>query len=166
MLPPEPAARARLHFNHNPSHPQPQPPVQLPSTAELAQQHFNYLQDPVEVAGAPGVEANVPVPTEAPITDPAPQASDDLPSCACKRRGKWEYGRYIATPRGRTLRWFMARAFTEAELESAHFRALREAVEPTAAMAPDTEEHQLEAAQTEQNTTLNRSLQRLQRQLA
>ena len=53
--------------------------------------------------------------------------SDNVPTSARFARGRWEYGRYIATPRGRTLRWFQAAAFTRSELDNAHFRQLREA---------------------------------------
>ena len=52
--------------------------------------------------------------------------SDDMPSIARFARGRWEYGRLIATPRGRKLRWFQPTAFTAEELESANFRQLRE----------------------------------------
>lgn len=51
--------------------------------------------------------------------------SDDLPSSARFARGRWEYGRLVATPRGRTLRWFQPSAFTQDELDSAHFHKLR-----------------------------------------
>ena len=48
-----------------------------------------------------------------------------LPSSARFARGRWEYGRLVATPRGRTLRWFQPSAFTQDELDSAHFHKLR-----------------------------------------
>ena len=53
--------------------------------------------------------------------------SEAMPHVARFVRGRWEYGRLIATPRGKSLRWFQPSAFTLAELESAHFRQLREA---------------------------------------
>ena len=51
--------------------------------------------------------------------------SDDMPSSARFARGRWEYGRLIATPRGRTLRWFQPSAFTQDELDSTHLQKLR-----------------------------------------
>ena len=161
---PEPAARTRPHFNHNPSHPQPPPQVPLPSTTELAQQHFNYLQDTAATGGTLVPPTSEPQANDSSHEETTPQESDELPTLACQRRGKWEYGRYVATTRGRTLRWFMARAFTEAELDSPHFQALREAVEP--APATDTRAPASESTQTTQNQDNDRRLQRLQRQLA
>ena len=51
--------------------------------------------------------------------------SDNVPSTARFVRGRWEYGRVIATPRGRSLRWFQSSAFTAGELDNAHFSQLR-----------------------------------------
>ena len=62
-----------------------------------------------------------------PRASPSQYESDDVPSIARFARGRWEYARYVATPRGRSLRWFQPSAFTESELDSAHFHQLREA---------------------------------------
>ena len=51
--------------------------------------------------------------------------SDDTPTTARFVRGQWSYGRYVATPRGRQLRWFAPSAFTTDEIESDVFEALR-----------------------------------------
>ena len=53
--------------------------------------------------------------------------SDDLPSEARFERGKWLYGRYRATPRGKRLTWYVQSTFTETELQSPHFVQLRTA---------------------------------------
>ena len=65
-----------------------------------------------------------PAPTPPP---PNQYESDDVPSTARFARGRWEYGRYVATPRGRSLRWFQPSAFTTDQLDNAHFRQLRTA---------------------------------------
>ena len=79
-------------------------------------------------------------PPEAPPLVPPPRQqndyeSDDVPSIARFARGRWEYGRLIATPRGRVLRWFQPSAFTSGELESSHFQQLRDVAQ--AAMPQD-----------------------------
>jgi hypothetical protein len=83
---------------------------------------------------APASRRPPPATEEAPSSDalppPAPRASseynsDDLPTQARFARGAWLYGRFIATPRGKALRWFAESAFTSTELSSAHFQALR-----------------------------------------
>ena len=64
----------------------------------------------------------------APVTvarSPDNYESDNVPSTARFVRGRWEYGRVIATPRGRSLRWFQSSAFTAGELDNAHFSQLR-----------------------------------------
>jgi hypothetical protein len=53
--------------------------------------------------------------------------SDDVPSIARFARGRWEYGRYVATPRGRTMRWFQPSTYTKETLDSTHFTQLRNA---------------------------------------
>ena len=68
------------------------------------------------------------------VPPPAPRASreyesDDLPNQARFARGAWLYGRFIATPRGKVLRWFAESAFTSTELSSAPFQALRQSWE-------------------------------------
>ena len=68
-------------------------------------------------ASDPGLSASSPVTASA--------ASDDLPSTARLVRGKWTYGRNVATPRGLSLRWFSEKAFTPTEVESSHFSDLR-----------------------------------------
>ena len=74
------------------------------------------------------VEASKAAPTAAPNQrQPDEYQSDDVPSTARFARGRWEYGRYVATARGRSLRWFQPQAFTTQDLDSAHFRSLRDA---------------------------------------
>ena len=53
--------------------------------------------------------------------------SDDVPSIARFARGRWEYVRYVATPRGRTMRWFQPSTYTKETLDSTHFTQLRNA---------------------------------------
>ena len=55
--------------------------------------------------------------------------SDDRPSVAKQVRGAWHYGRAVATPRGKQLRWFAGSAFTQSELDSDHVRSLRTQVQ-------------------------------------
>ena len=59
------------------------------------------------------------------VRNPNEYESDDLPSLARFARGRWEYGRYVATPRGRSLRWFQPAAFSDGDLGSVHFQRLR-----------------------------------------
>jgi hypothetical protein len=63
--------------------------------------------------------------------DPAPRhvprgyESDENPSVAKLTRGAWTYGRFVATPRGKQLRWFAESAFPRNDLDSNHFQNLR-----------------------------------------
>ena len=54
----------------------------------------------------------------------ATNVSDELPSCARFARNAWSYGKWVASPRGRYLRYFPEQTFTEAEL--ATFEPLRQ----------------------------------------
>lgn len=88
-------------------------------------------------------------PPRAPRVAPPPQAlpdravprqqseyeSEDMPSIARFARGRWEYGRQIATPRGLSLRWYQPSAFTQDLLDSTHFQQLRETVTTPAEQA-------------------------------
>lgn len=77
-----------------------------------------------------GVEPNAPNSVEgAPSRAIEEYESDALPCRAEFVRGKWSYGRWIATPRGRKMRMFASGAFTADELDSEHFRLLRERFE-------------------------------------
>jgi hypothetical protein len=84
--------------------------------------------------------AVAPPPPDAAPTDPpdrptTPDAAVDpttvpshLPHTARFERGQWFYGRHITGPRGIQLRMLPARNFTDAELASDHFAALRHEV--------------------------------------
>ena len=72
------------------------------------------------------IPAPPPVVRQPPVVrSPDQYQSDDKPSIARFARGKWTYGRQIATPRGRRLQWFAASHFTDDELSSECFSALR-----------------------------------------
>ena len=60
------------------------------------------------------------------LRKPNEYESDDVPTTARYARGRWGYGRFMATPRGRRLRWFAPSAFTPEELNNAHFKMLRD----------------------------------------
>ena len=64
--------------------------------------------------------------TTTPAPPPSPE-SETLPSVAAIRRGRWLYGRRIATPRGMSLRMCEAKIYTPSELKSAYFVQLRTA---------------------------------------
>jgi hypothetical protein len=69
-----------------------------------------------------------PVTPPQPAQPTAPPAqSDDHPHTAKFERGQWHYARRVATTRGISIRWFAALAFTQAELDSERFVALRDA---------------------------------------
>ena len=46
---------------------------------------------------------------------------------AAFRHGQWCYGRNVATTRGTLLKWLRSASFSQDELDSAHFVALRAA---------------------------------------
>ena len=62
-----------------------------------------------------------------PVREPHLYESDAQPSIARYNRDRWWYGRNVATPRGRSLRWFLPKTFTQTELESPYFESLRAA---------------------------------------
>jgi hypothetical protein len=70
--------------------------------------------------------AVIDAPAEAEEQNEHDYESADLPHVARRAKGKWTYGRKIATPRGLQTRWFESSAFTPAELSSSHFASLRE----------------------------------------
>ena len=80
---------------------------------------------PAAVAAAP-IAVVVPPPAAAVALPPDHYTSDDLPCEARFERGKWSYGRWMHTPRGKKLRMFHAKSFTAAELASVHFQSLRD----------------------------------------
>ena len=71
---------------------------------------------------------SAPPPPPAPRVLPRTEAvieSDDLPHRAVFERGRWQYVRRMATPRGLRDRIFDSNIYTHAELESQHFKELR-----------------------------------------
>ena len=86
-------------------------------------------EPPPRVRNTPNTESAA-GPSAPVATTPLPSSSvpsADLPHRALFERGKWRYVRNVSTPRGLKERFFEATTFTTTELDSDHFRGLREA---------------------------------------
>ena len=90
-------------------------------------------RDVVEDTSNPNPNPNNPLPRS------SDNDSDERPvEARVDSKDRWTYGRYVATPRGRVLRWFQPSAFLPTELESEHFENMRSSAKAAAAAAAAT----------------------------
>ena len=104
---------------------------------EFDSAHSKPRRQPLGPARTNAPAVPLPVPPVAPAPPVVDVVDEHLPTEAKFERGQWLYGRIVTSPRGSRLRFYPAANFTQKEIQSPHFAALRSRVSAALTSDPD-----------------------------